>query len=649
MVLAGESNNSMKQSWGQPAYLSIMTPEPHFSFRVWLLAAAVFVLTASSFQGQPPCGEDSLSLTVSVATDAWGYEMYWELLGEGSVCGDGSALAWGGNPEVGCGDGVVGLPGEVYGNNLNVVSPAVCVANGEPLTLIHRDSYGDGGSQFVVNLSGMAAFAFSGTDSGNDWEFLPQLMPGDVPCLAEVIEADGAHWVGSTAEATVSPGEPSPPALGCGAYGGWCESGLSNTVWLSWEVPSSGGVYYITTCHEGTTFDTQLALWSAEDCTDFTTFELVNANDDIGCASGPYRSGLLTPCLEGGETMFVQIDGYYGETGEVEVSIESSSAEAWSVSASVSDLSCSLESAFNPDGSISVNTNAGPASVDWSWVGPFGFTSSDPSISPLLPGTYELQATFCGQSFAATYDVMEPEPLDVEIALSPDCEAGTMIGEAGIVGGQGAAEAVWSIGTFEAQGLLVENLPGGLCQVEVSDENGCQSSEWVWVETVGVPEVNLGPDQFGCAGDAFTLLAPLGNNLSYTWTTGQGGPLVVIQTENPGTLVVGVQVSDAAGCSDTDAVILTLDDCASGLEDVLTTEGISALHVYPNPFENELSLEWPESKSLQALHVRDMSGKEVPCIWTRQADRVTVTLDVPAGIYMVTSDEIPGGVRIVRR
>ena len=614
-----------------------------------LLVCSLSALTATNATAQSPCPEDSLALNVTVTTDAWGYEMYWELLALGSECGDGDALLWGGNPEVGCGEGVPGLPGEVLGNNVVVSSPTLCVSEEDSLVLVHRDSYGDGGSQFSIALAGMEVYAFGGSGSGNEWAFQTALMAGDMPCLADNIVADGSSWVGSTVEATVSPGEPAPPALGCGTYGGWCESGLNRTMWLIWEVPEEGGVYSITTCNEGTSFDTQLAMWDVEDCADFSTYTLVNANDDIGCAFGAYRSGFLTPCLEGGETFYLQIDGWYGEVGDVEVSITSASPEEWSVSASVQDLSCSLATDFNPNGAIYTNTNVGPNSVDWQWTGPFGFTSSEAVLGPLLPGVYNVSASFCGQSYAEQFEVGEPAPIEAQVTLTADCDSAAMSGAVVVVGGQGEVDATWSIGSFEAVGAEVFGLPSGLCQVDVVDENGCSTSEWVWVDAVGVPEVDLGPDLFGCAGDAFTLLAPLGNNLSYTWTTGQAGPLVVVQTDNPGTLVVGVEVSDAAGCSDTDAIILTLDECVSGLEDVLAKDGAPALHVFPNPFENQLTLEWPESMSLQGLHVRDMSGQDVPCAWTRQGGQVKATLDVPAGMYMVTCDEMPGGVRVVRR
>ena len=384
----------------------------------WLSCA--FVLGCMDIaQGQSPCPSDSLPLNVSVTTDAWGYELYWELIDASAACGDGTALLWGGNPEVGCGDGVAGLPSEVYDNNTLYTSATICVSEEDSLVLIHRDSYGDGGSDFAIALGGNEAFGFDGTGGGNEWAFQPVLAVSDLPCLAESIFADTMTWVGSTEDASVSPNEPAPPALGCGTYGGWCEAGLENTVWLSWEVPQGGGVFEISTCNEQTTFDTQLALWRVTDCADFESYELVNANDDAECGLGAYRSTLLTPCLDGGETMMLQIDGYYGAVGTVEVSVTTAAADAWTVSAGVQDLSCSLLTSFDPNGSISVNSNVGNEAVAWMWEGPFGFTSDAASIGPLLPGDYTLEASFCGQTFSASYEVEEPAPLELWFRSAP--------------------------------------------------------------------------------------------------------------------------------------------------------------------------------------------------------------------------------------
>ena len=648
-VLEGESKMSIAQSWAQSTYLSSMNTckvHPHVMRGAMAHSDAICL----NFNDSPVHGAgDSIELTVTVQTDPWGYEMYWELFRDGGVCGDGDALAWGGNPEVGCGDGIVGLDSEVLGNNVVVESDPVCVVPEDNLVLVHRDSYGDGGTQFMVTLAGMDVYAFGGTGYGNDWGFQPLFLDGDLPCLADTIVTNGPHWMGSTSAATVSPGEPAPPGLGCGTYGGWCESGLSHTAWVAWEVPDTGGVYSITTCNPGTTFDTQLALWSVGDCSDFETYELLNANDDIGCSFGAYRSGLLTPCLDGGETLMIQIDGYYGEAGEVELSVESSNVESWSIGSSVQDLSCSLESSFNPNGSISVNTNVGPESVNWAWSGPFGFSSSDASIGPLLPGAYELTAGYCGATTVLAFEVEEPEPMSVMVSLDPDCENASMSGAAEVVGGQGELDVTWTVGSFQANGVNADSLPGGLCTVEVVDENGCEASQWAWIESVGVPEVNLGPDQFGCAGDAFTLLAPIGSNLNYVWTTGHTGALAVIETVNPGTLVIGVEVSDAAGCSDTDAIILTLDDCSTGVGQLDASLTVSNWSAAPNPFESSIRIETTTFVQPGSVYLMSVSGQKVPCEWQQEGTTLVADVNVAPGVYFVKCDEIPGALRLVRQ
>ena len=243
---------------------------------------------------QTICGTDSTLVTVAVSTDGWGGELYWELHLSGGSCGDGSAALWGGNPDAACGDGEDGLASELgnYENNITIVSEGVCASNLDSLTLIHRDNFGDGGSQFVVAFNDYPTLGFQGTGEGNVWSFLPVLMAGDSPCLADTIEV-GSSYVGSLEGLTVSP-------RACTAH--WVVAHLAAGVkgaeqyaLASMGSAAEGGVYEISTCNEMTTFDTQLALWGTDDCSEFSAFELLNANDDAGCGLGAYRSTLLTP------------------------------------------------------------------------------------------------------------------------------------------------------------------------------------------------------------------------------------------------------------------------------------------------------------------------------------------------------------------
>ena len=602
------------------------------------------------------CEGDSVSVSLDITTDAWGYEMYWELIPASGSCGDGSAVLWGGNPDVGCGDDIPGLGGEVYGNNLALSSSTVCVAEGSELVLVHRDSYGDGGSGFGVVLNGAPVLGFQGTGTGNDWPISLDLvdeLQGQLPCMPLPVSANGMNWVGSNEGASVLPGEVTPPAIACNVHGSWCPSdpNANNTLWLSWDVPSEGGAYRISTCEDSTSFDTQIALWSAEDCADWESYTLVNASDDQGCEFAAYRSTMLTPCFEGGESLLIQIDGWGGQTGTVELSIQSTDlSESLAVGATVSGLSCNLEEGFNPNGTITLNPNVGPLAASWNWSGALGSTYQGTNLTGLMPGTYVVDADVCGIAYSETFEVEEPDALALTVSLEPDCEAGAMGGFVSVGELEEFESVTWQVGQTELEGTAVSDLPSGLCEVSVVSLEGCEVSEYVWIDAVGVPEVNLGPDVFACAGDLITLLGPLGDGLNYNWSTGAATPLLQFPAE-AGTTVLGLEVTDATGCSDSDVMVLTVDDCASGLADLsgdaaATTswEGVIAV---PNPFMGRTSLVGVSGADLALWQLWDSQGRRVDIPWVQLDTEVVLTSDLPAGMYTLTSPARRGALRLV--
>ena len=91
------------------------------------------------------------------------------------------------------------------------------------------------------------------------------------------------------------------------------------------------------------------------DCGDWNSFSLLSSNDDAGCSDdgNVFSSTCYTSCLEAGTEVYVQIDGYYGDSGQAELTVEPSEIEPV-IGATVRNISCALESEFNPDGSIQV-------------------------------------------------------------------------------------------------------------------------------------------------------------------------------------------------------------------------------------------------------------------------------------------------------
>ena len=144
----------------------------------------------------------------------------------------------------------------------------------------------------------------------------------------------------------------------------------------------------------------------------------------------------------------------------------------------------------------------------------------------------------------------------------------------------------WQVGLNELQ-PAVSDLPLA-CEVSVVSLEGAIVSEYVWVDA-WASEVNL--ERVCPAGDLVTLLGPLGNGLNYNWSTGASTPL--FNCAEPGTTVLGLEVTDATGCSDSDVMVLTVDDCTSGLSDCHGSFGDTSWEgalVVPNPFIGRTSL-----------------------------------------------------------
>ena len=604
-----------------------------------------------SAMAQSPCPGDSLALNVTVDTDDWGYEAYWELLPAEGDCGDGTALLWGGNSEVGCSADFPGLESETLPSNVQVTSATVCVSEGDSLILFHRDSFGDGGTSFSIALQGEEVLSFQGAGGGNEWgmSVAPAASYASfVPCLADTIVANGPSWVGSNEAAYALPAEVAPPALGCGTYGGWCEGGVAHSLWLRWIVPSEGGVFEVSTCNDSTTFDTQLAMWQASDCSDWSTYTLLNASDDHGCDVGSFRSTFLTPCLEGGEEFLFQIDGYLQEVGQVEVSVGSVDvSEAFSASASVSGLSCNLSEGFNPDGSIVLNVNAGPNSAEWTWEGAFGSVYTGSQLSNLLPGIYTASAAFCGTEWQETFEVDEPAMIDLTVSLSPDCEDGSMAGFVSVGEEEDFASVTWQVGGQVYNGGSVEGLVPGLCEVFAVTELGCEASTYAWVESVGIPELDLGPDVFGCTGEVFTFLAPIDAGLQYNWSTGDDSPLLNLVGEG-GTTVIALQVTDNAGCEATDVVLVTVEDCTSDIQGAISSLGTwEKVSAFPNPFRSSLVLNAEGPLRGERIRVLDAMGRLVPCQWRQESQGWQLDTELAPGMYTLVSPDLQGSLRVV--
>lgn len=120
---------------------------------------------------QAQCNSNELEVSILVETDAYGYEIYWELLPEGNDCGD-NALFSGGNSDVGCtGGGNENQNPGGYPNNTSITEGPWCLAEGQDYVINSIDDWGDGGTEYTVTISGYPRFEFSSSTTDEVFTF----------------------------------------------------------------------------------------------------------------------------------------------------------------------------------------------------------------------------------------------------------------------------------------------------------------------------------------------------------------------------------------------------------------------------------------------------------------------------------------------
>ena len=578
-----------------------------------LLALLMFI-GARLVSAQCEAGEVVIEFVID--TDSWGYEVYWELVPSGSACGSAEFIASGGNPNVGCdGVGGSGNAGTTYGNNAIYMEGPFCVASGASLDLVHVDSYGDGGTRFDLYMDGIISGIFNGTGNGNLWTFTAGeslFIDYDVPCAAAEIEIDGAPVTVNSAGGTVQAGEVTPPAApsgSCGLSGSWCGSdgNATSSVWLTFT-PESSDPVTITTCSEVSTFDTQLALYKAEDCGDFATYELVGSNDDA-CAG--YRSIMYTSCLEVGAQYFLQVDGWAGQTGLADVTIFTSGDSDLFADAQVRNVTCPLDKDTPANGFILPFVGQGGSDFACTWTGPGGFSSQDSWIFNLEPGVYTASiTTTCGTEFTLARTVNAPNDWEVQTTITQSsCEAaadGAV--ELAVSGATAPYTFDWTgPNSFTSDSEDLSQLFPGTYQANITDASGCTYPVTAFVPEVEPGDFFIGNDTIICENEPLLIYGPLGYD--YEWQDGSNNQFFYVAPGSfaPGTYSIVLSGTTDTGCSFADALILTVHQCAVGVGEV----GLAEAVLYPNPTEGNVYFQVGPAGNGWKVFARDVTGRIV--------------------------------------
>ena len=556
-----------------------------------LFACAAILMTPDSRAQDCPDGQSPFEMRVH--TDGWGYELYWELVPEGEACGT-NTLYWGGNAAgVGCsGDGTEGAEEGSYASNATFIMDTLCGVPGEVLTLHHVDSYGDGGTYFEVYANGVLTHSYAGTGSGNVWNLDPFELFGpayDSPCGAVEVVVDGPMVVVSNDSCTAAYGEPGGPnfpgVYSCQINGAWCEGAVTGSAWLQFTATS--GNCRVSACTDTTDFDTQIALWKADDCGDFSTYNLVGANDDLpgGCGPGAYyASALWTGCLDSGATYLIQVDGWADARGTAGITVETD-GQPEEFTTVTGGLACALGKEGVPNGTIVLNPIGAGSDFTAAWIGPDGFSAEGQQISGLYGGTYSaVIVTNCGTAFTQSVTLTEPDPIVLDIDLTqPGCPE--LPNGAAVLAASGGTEPYTINWTGPAgnvgSGPIAEELQEGSYSVVLEDANGCtQELSFILEAQDDAFSFSLGADTTICEDEQLVLAAPAG--LDYIWSNGSTDQFIILNgTElGPGTYPITVEASNEFGCSHADAIFVTVFDCTLGIGNLDDEQGVWA---FPNP------------------------------------------------------------------
>ncbi len=235
---------------------------------------------------------------------------------------------------------------------------------------------------------------------------------------------------------------------------------------------------------------------------------------------------------------------------------------------------------------LEASSTGGSGTYSYSWTSiPEGFTSDEanPVVVP-NENTEYIVSVFDGQ---VTLDTM----VTVQVFELPVVNLGDdkiLCGETqdNLDAGNPGGTYLWSTNET-TQEIVAEGTGETMFWAKVTNENGCISSDTVFLNFASIPEINLGADTAVCGSETIVLNA--GNTGSeYLWSNNQ-----TTQTIDADTLGIGygihefsVEVTTEFGCINTDGIEIEFKNC-TGIDE----NSIVDIHIYPNPSSGIFNIE----------------------------------------------------------
>jgi hypothetical protein len=216
------------------------------------------------------------------------------------------------------------------------------------------------------------------------------------------------------------------------------------------------------------------------------------------------------------------------------------------------------------------------------------------SITPNASGTYTVTGTDANGCVNSDDVAIVVNNLPTVSAVASD--SSICAGQSITFSGQGAATYTWNNNV--TNGTAISPNASGTYTVTGTDANGCVNSDDVAVVVNNLPTVDLGTDITVCDYEApITLNA--GSHTTYDWNG--GATTATLNVSNSGTY--SVTVSNAAGCTANDEIVVDLQDCA-GIE-----ENQILANIYPNPTYGMVNIDLSMNLSNANITLIDLQGK----------------------------------------
>ena len=297
-------------------------------------------------------------------------------------------------------------------------------------------------------------------------------------------------------------------------------------------------------------------------------------------------------------------------------------------------------SCFNScDGSILIsNLTGGSPPYNYLWLP--GLESGPNAINILCSGTNSLIISDgIGNTCTASFVISDPAPITFSLNSVNALCYGTNTGSVcctNLMGGTAPYSIMWV--PFGGNTLCVNNLPIGLYNFIVTDENGCVATGSVSIYEPLPIQVTESITQASCASCC--------DGNSQLQVSGGVPPYTSVYTNIPSCPgIYGYMVTDANGCVFTDSVLISYPTA--------TTEHFSEsrFDVFPNPSKGNFEIKKLSAKNSDVkIQVIDMYGKVVFATNSEmQNQKFLLNLNIEEGIYFLHISETDSNNEFVKK